>query len=195
MTPVDFHTPTTCCRTGRAISTWTCSWMPSARAGRPHELLLPHAQAVPPQRAEIRRPTDLLDDKAAMKISCAWKSGSSTRPTRPAKPSASSSSSFLPGPTVHKARIEIGGREVDLANVTMPILNIFAKGSPGAAGFVARAPPLAGTRELHRARFKGGHIGIYVSGEHSGSAVASTLLAARAAADAAVSSAVRWCVR
>ncbi len=61
--------------------------------------------------------------------------------------------------------VEIGGREVSLKNLRMPVLNIFAEQDhlvpPDASRALRR---LAGTRDYTEVSFKGGHIGIYVSG-------------------------------
>lgn len=61
--------------------------------------------------------------------------------------------------------IRIGEEEVRLQDVTMPILNIFAEADhlvPPSASRPLRQ--LAGTRDYTELCFKGGHIGIYVSG-------------------------------
>lgn len=61
--------------------------------------------------------------------------------------------------------IEIGGRGVDLRDVRMPVLNIFAEQDhlvPPAASKALKG--LAGTKDYSELSFRGGHIGIYVSG-------------------------------
>ncbi len=61
--------------------------------------------------------------------------------------------------------IEIGSEAVDLGNATMPILNIFAEADHLVPPSASRAlRDLAGTRDYTELCFKGGHIGIYVSG-------------------------------
>lgn len=61
--------------------------------------------------------------------------------------------------------IEVGGREVALANVTMPVLNIFAQQDhlvpPSASQPLGG---LVGSDDYSEMAFRGGHIGIYVSG-------------------------------
>jgi polyhydroxyalkanoate synthase len=65
-----------------------------------------------------------------------------------------------------KGEVEIDGRRVDLAKVTMPVLNIFAQQDhlvpPSASvplgGYV-------GSKDYTELSFPGGHIGIYVSGK------------------------------
>jgi poly[(R)-3-hydroxyalkanoate] polymerase subunit PhaC len=63
-----------------------------------------------------------------------------------------------------KGEVSIGGRKVDLKNITMPVLNIYAKEDhlvPPSA-----STPLKnyiGTKDYTELAFPGGHIGIYVS--------------------------------
>ncbi len=61
--------------------------------------------------------------------------------------------------------LEIGGRKVDPKRISMPVLNIFAEQDhlvPPAASRALKG--IVGTRDYTEVAFKGGHIGIYVSG-------------------------------
>lgn len=61
--------------------------------------------------------------------------------------------------------VEIGGRVVDLRRVDMPVLNIYAEQDhlvPPAASKALKG--LVGSDDYSEVSFKGGHIGIYVSG-------------------------------
>jgi len=61
--------------------------------------------------------------------------------------------------------LDLGGRRVDLRNVAMPVLNVYATQDhlvPPAASVVLGN--LVGTRDYTPYAFEGGHIGIYVSG-------------------------------
>lgn len=61
--------------------------------------------------------------------------------------------------------LEIGGCKVDLSRVTMPVFNVYATEDhlvPPAASTALEK--LVGTRDYTTMAFKGGHIGIYVSG-------------------------------
>ena len=64
-----------------------------------------------------------------------------------------------------KGTLELGGRRVDLKNVNMPVLNIYATQDhvvpPSASEPLER---LVGARDYSSYAFPGGHIGIYVSG-------------------------------
>jgi polyhydroxyalkanoate synthase subunit PhaC len=61
--------------------------------------------------------------------------------------------------------LQIGPHQVDLKNVTMPVLNIYATEDHLVPPDASRAlKGLVGTDDYTEITFKGGHIGIYVSG-------------------------------
>ena len=64
-----------------------------------------------------------------------------------------------------KGKVQIGNKVVDLNNITMPVLNIFAQDDhlvpPSASKPLKK---YIGTKDYTELSFKGGHIGIYVSG-------------------------------
>jgi polyhydroxyalkanoate synthase len=65
-----------------------------------------------------------------------------------------------------KGGVEIGGRSIDLKNITCPILNIFAEQDHLVPPDASRAlRNLTGTKDYTELSFPGGHIGIYVSGK------------------------------
>ena len=72
---------------------------------------------------------------------------------------------FYQGNKLVKGGLEIGGRKVDLKRITCPVLNIFAEQDhlvpPSASRPMGK---LVGTKDYTELAFKGGHIGIYVSG-------------------------------
>jgi polyhydroxyalkanoate synthase len=64
-----------------------------------------------------------------------------------------------------RGNLEIGGKKVDLSRVTMPVFNVFATEDhlvPPAASIALERH--VGTQDYTAFAFKGGHIGIYVSG-------------------------------
>ncbi|MBF0095704.1 MAG: class III poly(R)-hydroxyalkanoic acid synthase subunit PhaC [Magnetococcales bacterium] len=64
-----------------------------------------------------------------------------------------------------KGEVVIGGQRVDLKNITMPVFNVYATLDhlvPPAASKVLK--DLVGSTDYSEFAFKGGHIGIYVSG-------------------------------
>jgi polyhydroxyalkanoate synthase len=72
---------------------------------------------------------------------------------------------FYQGNKLVKGGLKIGEREVSLRNITMPVLNVFAEQDhlvPPSASRVLGDH--VGTKDYTRVAFRGGHIGIYVSG-------------------------------
>ncbi|MBF0460647.1 MAG: class III poly(R)-hydroxyalkanoic acid synthase subunit PhaC [Magnetococcales bacterium] len=64
-----------------------------------------------------------------------------------------------------KGEVVIGGQRVDLKNITMPVFNVYALQDhlvPPAASRILKE--LVGSTDYSEFTFKGGHIGIYVSG-------------------------------
>ena len=73
---------------------------------------------------------------------------------------------FYQGNKLLQGTVDIGGRQVDLANLTMPVLNLFAEQDH----LVPPASSLAlgehvGTKDYTVRSFPTGHIGMYVSGK------------------------------
>jgi Poly(3-hydroxyalkanoate) synthetase len=65
-----------------------------------------------------------------------------------------------------KGTVKIGGRNIDLMNITMPVLNIFAATDHLVPPDSSRAlRGCIGTKDYTEVEFPGGHIGIYVSGK------------------------------
>jgi polyhydroxyalkanoate synthase len=64
-----------------------------------------------------------------------------------------------------KGEVEIGGSRVDLKNITMPVLNVYAKEDhlvPPSSS--VNLEKFVGSDDVTTVAFPGGHIGIYVSG-------------------------------
>ena len=65
-----------------------------------------------------------------------------------------------------KATVKIGGQTVDLANITAPVLNIYARDDHLVPPDSSRAlEGCVGSKDYRALEFPGGHIGIYVSGK------------------------------
>jgi polyhydroxyalkanoate synthase len=72
---------------------------------------------------------------------------------------------FYQGNKLVRGGLSIGGRAVDLGKITMPVLNIFAEQDHLVPPDSSRAlKNLVGSKDYSQIAFKGGHIGIYVSG-------------------------------
>jgi polyhydroxyalkanoate synthase len=64
-----------------------------------------------------------------------------------------------------KGDLQIGGQTVDLGLVTQPVLNVYAEQDHLVPPDASRAlGPRVGTTDYTELAFRGGHIGIYVSG-------------------------------
>jgi polyhydroxyalkanoate synthase len=72
---------------------------------------------------------------------------------------------FYQGNKLVRNEVEIGGRRVELPDITQPVLNIFAEQDhlvpPSASRVLGDC---IGTDDYTQLAFRGGHIGIYVSG-------------------------------
>jgi polyhydroxyalkanoate synthase len=72
---------------------------------------------------------------------------------------------FYQGNKLVRNEVEIGGRRVELPNITQPVLNIFAEQDHLVPPAASRAlADCVGTDDYTQLAFRGGHIGIYVSG-------------------------------
>jgi len=72
---------------------------------------------------------------------------------------------FYQGNKLVKGGLEIGDKAVSLKKITMPVLNIFAEQDHLVPPSASRPlQQLIGTKDYTQLAFKGGHIGIYVSG-------------------------------
>jgi len=72
---------------------------------------------------------------------------------------------FYQGNKLLKGGLDIGGKAIHTKNVTMPVLNIFAEQDHLVPPNASKAlKGIVGTKDYTELSFKGGHIGIYVSG-------------------------------
>jgi polyhydroxyalkanoate synthase subunit PhaC len=72
---------------------------------------------------------------------------------------------FYQGNKLIKGTLEIGGQNIDLKKIRQPVLNIYAEQDhlvPPSASIPLK--DAVGTKDYTQLNFKGGHIGIYVSG-------------------------------
>jgi polyhydroxyalkanoate synthase len=73
---------------------------------------------------------------------------------------------FYQGNKLIKGEVEIGGKRVDLSNITMPVLNVYAEHDhlvPPASSLALEK--YVGTKDYTVRSFPVGHIGMYVSGK------------------------------
>ena len=108
---------------------------------------------------------DILDDRKAMEDFLRMEKWIFDSPDQAGEAFREFNTQFFQGNGFVKDGVHVGGREVRLARVEMPILNIYAEQDHLVPPDASRAlRGLAGTRDYTELSFKGGHIGIYVSG-------------------------------
>lgn len=108
---------------------------------------------------------DILDDKAAMEDFLRMEKWIFDSPDQAGEAFREFIRDFFQGNKFVKGGLKIGSKSVDLGKIKNPILNIFAEQDhlvpPAASRALAN---VAGTADYTQIAFKGGHIGIYVSG-------------------------------
>jgi polyhydroxyalkanoate synthase len=166
VTPVDFHTA------DNMLSNWVreldVDLFVDTLGNVPADLMNWCYLTLKPFRLNVQKYvglTDILDDKTAIEDFLRMEKWIFDSPDQAGEAFRQFLKQFYQGNGFVNGGIEIGGREVDLAQVSMPMLNVFAEQDhlvpPDASRALKR---LAGTRDYTELSFKGGHIGIYVSG-------------------------------
>jgi polyhydroxyalkanoate synthase len=166
VTPVDFHTP------DNMLSNWCreldADLFVDALGNVPADLMNYCYLTLKPFRLNVQKYVglvDLLDDKAALEDFLRMEKWIFDSPDQAGEAFRQFIKQFYQGNGFIEGGIEIGGREVDLANVTMPVLNIYAEQDHLVPPDASRAlKSVVGTKDYTELSFKGGHIGIYVSG-------------------------------
>jgi polyhydroxyalkanoate synthase len=108
---------------------------------------------------------DLLDDKTELENFLRMEKWIFDSPDQAGEAFRQFIKDFYQGNKLVKGGLKIGNDEVSLKNVKMPVLNIFAEQDHLVPPSASR--PLqqhVGTKDYTQLAFKGGHIGIYVSG-------------------------------
>jgi polyhydroxyalkanoate synthase len=166
VTPVDFHTA------DNMLSNWTreldVDLFVDTLGNVPADLMNFTYLTLKPFRLNLQKYvglTDILDDKAALEDFLRMEKWIFDSPDQAGEAFRQFVKQFYQGNGFVEGGITIDGREVDLANVSMPVLNIYAEQDHLVPPDASRAlKPLVGTRDYTELSFKGGHIGIYVSG-------------------------------
>ena len=108
---------------------------------------------------------DILDDKVEMENFLRMEKWIFDSPDQAGEAFRQFIKDFYQGNKLVKGGLEIGGHEVHLGNITMPVLNVFAEQDhlvpPSASRVLGEH---VGTEDYTQIAFRGGHIGIYVSG-------------------------------
>ena len=167
VTPVDFHTE------GNMLSHWAKSidadQLVDTLGNIPGELMNWMFLNLKPYRLMGQKYlglVDSMDDKKALNSFMHMEKWIFDSPDQAGEAFRQFLKDFVQQNKLIRGEVEIGQHTIDLANVTMPILNIYAEQDhlvPPSASKVL--PDYVGTNDYSEVSFNGGHIGIYVSGK------------------------------
>ena len=108
---------------------------------------------------------DILDDRKAMQDFLRMEKWIFDSPDQAGEAFREFNTRFFQGNGFVKGGVRVGDREVHLGLVEMPVLNVYAEQDHLVPPDASRAlRGLVGTDDYTEQSFKGGHIGIYVSG-------------------------------
>lgn len=166
VTPVDFHTP------DNMLSHWTrdldIDLFVDTLGNVPADLMNWCYLTLKPWRLFVQKyvgMTDILDNPAEINNFMRMEKWIFDSPDQAGEAFRQFIKQFYQGNGFIKGGIVVGGKEVSLKNITMPVLNIFAEQDhlvpPDASRPLGK---LIGTKDYTELSFRGGHIGIYVSG-------------------------------
>ncbi len=166
VTPVDFHTPE------NMLSNWTrqldVDLFVDTLGNVPADLMNLCYLMLKPVRLNQQKYiglVDILDDKAELENFLRMEKWIFDSPDQAGEAFRQFIKDFYQGNKLVKGGLKIGPHEVHLGNITMPVLNVFAEQDhlvpPSASRVLADH---VGTDDYTQIAFRGGHIGIYVSG-------------------------------
>ena len=166
VTPVDFHTA------DNMLSNWTRDLDVDAfidtLGNVPAELMNMSYLMLKPARLFVQKYvglTDILDDKQQLEDFLRMEKWIFDSPDQAGEAFREFIKGFYQGNGFVNGGVSIGGREVRLKNVAIPVLNVYAEQDhlvpPSASRPMGK---LIASRDYSELSFKGGHIGIYVSG-------------------------------
>ncbi|MCD9033136.1 class III poly(R)-hydroxyalkanoic acid synthase subunit PhaC [Luteimonas sp. Y-2-2-4F] len=166
VTPVDFHTP------DNMLSHWTrdmdVDLFVDTLGNVPADLMNLCYLTLKPWRLFVQKYVglvDILDDRKALEDFLRMEKWIFDSPDQAGEAFRQFIKQFYQGNGFVRGGVVIGDREVHLGLVEMPVLNIYAEQDhlvPPSASRPLR--DLVGSRDYSELSFRGGHIGIYVSG-------------------------------
>ena len=166
VTPVDFHTD------DNMLSNWTrgidIDLFIDTLGNVPADMMNLCYLTLKPYRLFVQKyvgMVDILDDKKAMEDFLRMEKWIFDSPDQAGEAFRQFIKQYYQANGFVNGGIDIGGRAVDLGVVTMPVLNIYAEQDhlvPPSASRPMKG--LVGSKDYSEVSFRGGHIGIYVSG-------------------------------
>ena len=166
VTPVDFHTP------DNMLSHWIqnidTDLLVDTLGNVPGDLMNWFYLSLKPFRLHHQKYVglvDILDDKTELENFMRMEKWIFDSPDQAGEAFRQFMKDFYQGNKLIKGGLDIGGKKVDTRRITMPVLNIFAEQDhlvPPSASRPLKS--IIGTKDYTELLFKGGHIGIYVSG-------------------------------
>ena len=165
VTPVDFHTE------DNMLSHWTrdmdVDLFVDTLGNVPADLMNFCYLTLKPWRLFVQKYVglvDILDDPGALEDFLRMEKWIFDSPDQAGEAFRQFIKQYYQGNGFLEGGIEIGGREVDLGFVDMPVLNIYAEQDHLVPPDASRAlREVVGTDDYTELSFRGGHIGIYVS--------------------------------
>lgn len=166
VTPVDFHTP------DNMLSNWNreidVDLLVDTLGNVPADMMNFTYLMLKPWRLFAQKyvgMVDILDDKKAMEDFLRMEKWIFDSPDQAGEAFREFSKQFFQQNRFINGGVRIGEQEVDLGMVDMPILNIYAEQDHLVPPNASRAlRNVVGSEDYTELSFKGGHIGIYVSG-------------------------------
>ena len=180
ITPVDFHGDANEERLGFGfINLWTRSLKPEdidrlieAHGNLPGEFMGSIFSMMTPMRTLTKYNLDLLevmDDKKKLLNFLRMEKWIADRPHHPGEAAKQWLKDLYQDNKLVKGELELGGRRVDLKNITMPVLNVFAKDDHIIPPATTQALKLCvGSKDYKELPLPGGHVGVFVGGKSQG---------------------------
>ena len=177
ITPIDFHGDKEQERLGHGfINLWTRSLTPEdidrlieAHGTLPGEFMGSVFSMMTPMRTLTKYNLDLLevmDDKKKLLNFLRMEKWIADRPHHPGEAAKQWLKDLYQDNKLVKGELELGGRKVDLKNITMPVLNVFAKDDHIVPPATTQALKVCvGSKDYKELPLPGGHVAVFVGGK------------------------------
>jgi polyhydroxyalkanoate synthase len=174
ITPIDFHADTVEERLGHGfINIWTRSLSPDdidrlidANGNLPGEFMGAIFNQMSPMRSLLKYNFDLIeiaDDEERLMNWLRMEKWIADRPDHPGEAAKQWMKDLYQQNKLVRNEWELDGRRVDLRNIRMPVLNVYAKDDHIIPPATSRAlGPKVGTSDYTELALAGGHIGVFV---------------------------------